>query len=278
MADARNRLREAGISPVESELGARLLAEFMLGWTTERFFSSADEPAPAGFADGYRQLVDRRALREPLAYIVGRREFWGLSFEVSPAVMIPRPETELMVETALALFPAVDHAMTIADVCTGSGCVGIALATERPEALVTAVDLSGAALAVAGRNAVLHGVAGRIRCVLSDLLEGIHDSFDLIVANPPYIRDYERVLLQREVRDHEPSLAFFGGPDGFDVIERFVAQVPARLRTGGALLFEFGFGQDLLVEAVIERTAGLMLVDLKRDLQGIARIAVARRT
>lgn len=277
VADARGRLRDAGISGAESDLDARLLAQFVLDWTHERFLTSANEPEPDGFADKYDRLVSRRASREPLAYIVGRREFWGLRFDVAPGVLIPRPETELIVEVALELTPA-DRQVALADVCTGSGCIAVALARELPMAQVLASDISEAAVEIARRNAARHGVADRVTVAHADLLDGVDGPFDLVVANPPYIREHERTLLQREVREHEPHVALFGGLQGLDLIERLVGQAAARLESGGHLLFEFGFGQDVEVEDFIAGARHLRLIELRRDLQGIARMAVARRS
>src|SRR4029077_11929270 len=160
---ARERLREAGISHSESDLDARLLAQHVLGWTTERFLTDAQLGEPDGFVPRYESLVARRATRQPLASIVGAREFWALDFEVSPAVLIPRPSTELIVEAILELFPDRNAPLRIADVCTGCGCVAVALAHERPAASIVATDISIEALVVAERNAVRHGVADRVR-------------------------------------------------------------------------------------------------------------------
>jgi release factor glutamine methyltransferase len=274
VADARQRLRGAGISPIESDLDARLLAEHVLGWTPERYFISEREPAPDGFAERYQELVDRRAAREPIAYIVGRREFWNLLFEVTPAVLIPRPETELIVESALELFPRRDEALTVVDACTGCGCIAVALARERPAARIVATDISEPALETARRNAALHGV--QVLFEHRNLLDGIPGPLDLVVANPPYVRDGDRRGLQPEVRDHEPGVALFGGGDGLDIIRALVAQAAERVRPTGYLIFEFGFGQDPAVEALIAGRSDLRLIGLKRDLQGIARTAVCQ--
>jgi release factor glutamine methyltransferase len=273
----QQRLRDAGISPVEAALDARLLAQHVLGWEAARYFTSANDPEPSGFAAVYEPLVARRAAREPLPYITGRREFWDLTFEVSPAVLIPRPETELIVEAALELFPSPTAALTVVDACTGSGVVAIALARERPGARIVATDISSEALEVARRNAVRHGAAERVVFVCGDLLDPITSAVDLIVCNPPYVAEVSRPGLQPEVRDHEPPVALFGGRDGLRLLERLVAKAPARLRSGGYLVFEFGFGQDVEVEALIEGNPHLEHVGLRRDLQGIARTAVARR-
>jgi release factor glutamine methyltransferase len=280
VAAARQRLRDAGISANESDLDARLLAQLVLGWTTERYLVDAQSPEPDGFTERYDALVARRAAREPLAYIVGAREFWRLDFEVTPDVLIPRPSTELIVEAILDRFPDRHAELTIADVCTGSGCVAVALAHERPAARVVATDISEPALVVAARNAARHGVADRLEFRHGDLLDAIDGPrvFDAITANPPYVLDGARPGLQPEVRDHEPSVALFGGVDGLTMLSRLVAGAPAHLRSGGWLIFEFGLGQDVEIEQLLEDAPELELVDVRRDLDGIARTVVARRT
>ena len=272
---ARQRLREAGITPTESDLDARLLAQHVLGWTTERFLIEARQPVPDGFTPQYDALVARRVTREPLAYIVGRREFWGLELEVTPDVLIPRPATELIVEALQELFPDRSLPLSIADVCTGCGCVAVAIAHERPTTTVRGSDISRKALEVARRNAVRHGVADRVTFEEGDLLDRLTGSFDAIVANPPYVVDRARPALQPEVRDHEPPVALFGGVDGLTLVTRLIATAPARLATGGYLVFEFGLGQDVEVEDLIDASPDLTLVGLRRDLQGIARTGIA---
>jgi release factor glutamine methyltransferase len=274
VAAARARLRAAGIPWDEADLDARLLAEHVLGWTTERFFADGDRTPPAGFADRFDVLVARRCAREPFAYIVGRQEFWGLTFEVSPAVLIPRPETELIVEAASEVLHDLS-APLVADVGTGSGCVAVAIAVERTAPIV-ATDLSDAALAVARRNAARLGVADAIRFLRTDLLDGVDDRFDLVVSNPPYVREGDRAGIQPEVR-YEPGEALFAGHDGLDVIRRLIPAAVDRLKPGGTLIFEFGFDQDEAVQELISSAAGLTMVGLRRDLQDIPRVAIARR-
>ena len=277
VAAARQILRDAGIGPAEAELSARRLAEHVLGWDAARYFTSSNEAEPSKFAENYHALVARRAAREPSAYITGRQEFWDLSFEVSPSVLIPRPETELIVETALDSFGSDRRrALAIADAGTGCGCLAVALAREFVRAAVVATDISEAALVIARRNARRHGVADRIRFVHANMLDTL-DDFDLIVANPPYVRQGDRRALQPEVRDYEPGVALFGGDSGFDLVVSVVEQAAARLRPGGFLIFEFGFGQDVAVEELLAKTREITMVGLRRDLQGIARTAVARR-
>ena len=276
VAAARHRLRDAGLSAAEADLSARVLAEHVLGWSAEKFFTDGFATEPAGFRSRYDAAVARRAAREPLPYITGEREFWGLSFEVTPAVLIPRPETELIVEAALDIHRNRDARIDIADVCTGSGCVAVALAHERPAASVLATDISEAALTVARRNAERHDVSDRVRFLRADLLRNVQGSFDLVVANPPYVRSGDRNGLQPEVRE-EPEVALYSGVDGLDAIARLVADAPGHLRNEGHLIFEFGLGQELDVEQLITAADGLSLVELRRDLQGIARTAVAKR-
>ncbi len=278
---ARRRLANAGIPDAEAALDARLLAQSLLGWDGARFVTAAGESLPpdaVDFAPRYEALVGRRERREPLAYITGEREFWNLTFEVSPAVLIPRPETELIVEATLELFPDKTTPLLLADACTGSGCLAVALAHEYPHAHVVATDISREAMFTAHRNAVRHGVAGRIELVETDLLLSTCQIFDLIVANPPYVPERDRPALQPEVRDYEPAVALFAGEDGLLIIDRLLKEAASRLAAGALLLFEFGFGQAAAVEELISNTPGLTMVGLRRDLQGIPRVAIARRT
>jgi release factor glutamine methyltransferase len=277
VAAARARLGDAGLSPAEAELDARLLAQYALGWDAARLAASAGEPEPAGFTAAFEALIVRRAAREPLAYITGRREFWSLDIEVSPAVLIPRPETELIVEHALERFSNRDVPIEIADVGTGSGCLAVALAHERPRSRVLALDVSDSALEVARRNGYRHGVADRIDFARADLLGATNRQFDLIVSNPPYVPDRDRPTLQPEIRDYEPATALFAADDGLSVVRRLVAQSATHLKFGGVLIFEFGYGQADAVTELIRLTNGLVLLELVNDLQGIPRVAAVAR-
>jgi release factor glutamine methyltransferase len=276
VAAASERLLEAGIPPDEARLDARLLAQAALGWTSEQLLAASPEDEPPDFSGRFDALVSRRAAREPLAYIVGRKEFWGLTIEVTPAVLIPRPETELIVEAALERLPPGASSL-VCDVGTGSGCLAIAIAHERPLARVTATDLSADALAVARRNAERHGVMERLRFVHADLLNGVPGPFDLIVSNPPYVPARDRATLQPEVRNYEPQSALFAGADGLDVIVKLVDAATERLARGGHLIVEFGAGQHSAIEGLIDRTAGLELIEFRRDLARIPRTAIVRR-
>ena len=275
VAAARERLRAAGIPSEEADLDARLLAERVLDWDAARYLTHANDQEPEVFAERFETLVARRAAREPTAYVIGRREFCGLEFHVTPAVLIPRPETELIVEAALAEFPRSGDPLDIADVGTGSGCLAVALARERPGSRIVATDISSAALEVARGNARRLGVAARIELVETDLLHGLERQFDLIVSNPPYVPEQDRQNLQPEVRDYEPARALYAGDDGLSVLRRLVDETAARLKPEGRLIFEFGFGQSDAVRALLSNTRSMVLLDLRRDLQGIPRVAVA---
>lgn len=274
---ARQRLLQAGISAHGARLDAELLARHVLGWDRAAFLSRRDETAPADFLDRYEQVLARRARREPVAFITGSREFWGLDFEVTPAVLIPRPETELVVEEALSAYAGQVPPEHVVDVGAGSGCLAVALAREFRAAHVTAIDLSRPALDVARRNAGRHGVAERIRFVQASLLAALRGPVDLIVSNPPYVPDAAIRVLQTEVRDHEPHLALRGGEDGLDLLRRLVNQAAACLRPEGLLIMEFGAGQEDGVREAVTPVAGLTIVKVRSDLQDIARVLVARR-
>ena len=222
----------------------------------------------------YQRLVERRLRFQPMQYILGEQEFFGLRLAVSPAVLIPRPETELLVEAVLAR--AGLGSPRILDVGTGSGAIAIAFACTLPGAEITAIDLSPEALAVARANAAAHGVDGRIRFVESDLLEGlaVGESFDVVVSNPPYVPEGDAAAMHPQVREYEPAHALFAGADGLAVYERLVPEAAGHLAPGGLLALEIGYGQH---GAVAELLAGWRGVEFLDDLQGIARVAVARR-
>ena len=273
---ASEQLRAAGIPQPEADLDARLLAREVLGWDAARYLASSLEIPPAGFVERYAALTARRERREPVAYILGRQEFWGRTFAVAPGVLIPRPETELIIETALGLFPDRLSALRIADVGTGSGCLALTLAAELPAATVTATDTSSAAIDIARRNALALGVADRVTFAQADVLSAVDATFDLIVSNPPYVPEIDRPALQPEVVEYEPGNALFGGPDGLAVVRRVVNAAAASLAPSGWLLVEFGLGQADQVAQLISEAPGLTMVALKRDLQGIPRTAVAQ--
>ena len=211
-----------------------------------------------------------------MAYILGEREFWGLPFAVTPDVLIPRPETELIVEEALELFPAGREPNVIVDAGTGSGCLAVALAVEFDEARVIATDISEAALAVARRNAAKNGVEERIEFRAGDMLEPVGETADLIVSNPPYVASGDKAGLVPEVREHEPPVALFGGADGLFLFERLFPSAAPRLAAGGRLIVEVGYDQDDRVAAIAARH-GWSLSHVRQDLQSITRTLVFMR-
>jgi release factor glutamine methyltransferase len=195
---------------------------------------------------------------------------------VSPDVLIPRPETEFIVEAVLVAMPT-SQLFTMIDACTGCGNIPVAVAKERANARIVATDVSPEALDVARRNAARHGVESRVTFVEADLFGDVDGPVDIITANPPYVAGRSASGLQPEVRDHEPHIALFGGGDGLELVQRVVKEAPPLLRPGGLLLFEFGYGQDVDIEQLLRDSPALAFVDLKRDLQGIARTAIAKR-
>jgi release factor glutamine methyltransferase len=275
VAAARDQLRAAGISSDEARIDARLLAEHVLGWTTERYFCRLGRTAASRLRRSIRCSRGSPHRARAYAYIVGHQEFWGLEIAVSPAVLIPRPETELIVEAATELI-APDSQAAVADVGTGSGCLAIAIARERPSVTIVATDVSSDALEIARRNAERLDVAGRIAFRCTDLLAGVDDRFDVIVSNPPYVRDRDHAGIQPEVR-FEPAEALYAGDDGLDLVRGLILQATARLKPGGALIFEFGFWQAHTVDELISDAAGLKMVAVRDDLQGIPRIAIAQK-
>ena len=275
IARARSLLVAAGIPADDAALDAEVLARHALGWDRGTLLAHGREPAPADFAPAFDALVARRINREPVAQIVGRREFWGRDFKVTTDVLVPRPETELIVEEALA-FAEEHEYRTVVDVGTGSGCIAISLACELPDIRVLAVDISDAALALAQRNAELHAVADRVTFQRADVLDGVDGPFDLVLSNPPYLAASEAPLLQPEVARFEPYGALFGGGDGLDVIRRLLHDTPRALAPGGRLILECGMGQDRAVAdaAVAE---GWKVLRIRDDLQGIPRTLVLAR-
>jgi len=191
-------------------------------------------------------------------------------------VLIPRPETELLIEAALEHFERA-QSLSILDVCTGSGCVAIGLGREFPRATVTASDISPEALDVASRNVARYGMGSRVRCVQADLFAGLTGPFDLIVANPPYVPSGDSPSLQPEVREFEPAQALYGGGDGLQLVRRLVREAGSRLAREGVLLFEFGVGQDEAVRALVAQTPDLTLLDIRHDLQDIPRTATLQK-
>jgi release factor glutamine methyltransferase len=273
---AIQKLKEAGEqSPA---LSADLLIASVLGWDRVRVLSHTEESISQELWNRLRESVQRRVKGEPLQYLTGVQEFYGLAFHVEPGVLIPRPETEILVEKAIQLMGSRPNGARFADIGTGSGCIAVSVAHEAPSATGWAVDLSASALQIAQANAVRHCVNERILLIRSNLFECFprNPFFDFVLCNPPYValKDYDS--LAPEVRDHEPSLALFGGETGMDLYRALIPEVPSRLVPGGYLLLELGAGQDREIRPLVEN-AGLSVETILNDLQGIPRCLVGRK-
>jgi release factor glutamine methyltransferase len=275
---ARERLVAGGIAPDEAAVDVELYARTILGWDAARLLTERAAPTPPALEPCFSEWIARRAQREPSAYIIGHREFWGLDYLVSPAVLIPRPESELIVEEALARLRDAE-APRLADVGTGSGCLGLSIAHDLPGARVVATDISREALAVARDNAVRLHVADRVMFLQTSYLDGVASApFDAIVANPPYVKDTDKPALSRQVIAYEPHVALFGGDDGLRGVRGVLDAGRDRLRAGGWLITEFGLGQDEEVRELVGGYAMYRLESIKEDFQGIPRTAVIQRT
>ncbi|HEY0708204.1 MAG TPA: peptide chain release factor N(5)-glutamine methyltransferase [Polyangia bacterium] len=269
-----SRFAERGLPT--PRLDAELLAAHAFGMARIGLYAHFDRPLQPPELAALRELVKRRQAGEPVAYLTGHKEFWSLDLLVDPRVLIPRPDTETAVQTALELVRAMPEASPprVADIGTGSGAIALALKKELPNAAVFAVDVSADALTVARSNAEKHGLAvefleGRLAAPLA-----AHAPFDLVVANLPYVPAGDIAGLAPEVR-REPKLALDGGPDGLDLVRTLVTQVPAVLRPGGAIVLEIGIGQAAATAALC-RAAGFVDVTITRDLDGIERVVTGK--
>jgi release factor glutamine methyltransferase len=258
----------------------RLDAELLVGQALRigrvQIYLDLDRPLANEELGAIRELVGRRRKREPVAQILGRRDFHGRTFEVTKDVLVPRPDTEILVERALAHLPA-GEPRRVVDLCTGTGCVGISLALARPELAVVLTDVSEAALAVARRNADALGVGARVATRLGDLFDAVSGEapYDVIVANPPYIPSGDIATLSPEVAVHEPRLALDGGVDGLDFYRRLAREAPTRLADEGAVLVEVGIGQARDVEALFV-AQGAVDSKISGDYGGVDRVVEAR--
>jgi release factor glutamine methyltransferase len=295
LAGARARLIAADFSHVEAFIDVDLYARTILKWDRAKLLTDLQGAAPERLEPTLSEWITRRARHEPTAYIVGVREFWGLDFAITPAVLVPRPETEFIVEEVLLLLrtPSTDATQRsappdqppdepwqgsarVADIGTGSGCVAVAVAVNAPACPIVASDVSEEALAVALGNAKRHGVAGRIEFVSTSYLNGVDGMFDVITANPPYVKDGDRPAISRVTR-HEPAIALFGGAEGLRDITGVIDTACEKLTQGGWLVMEFGYGQQEDVEALVNARPALRLDHVRTDLQDIPRTAIIQR-
>jgi release factor glutamine methyltransferase len=272
LQEATNSLRAVASAP---QLEAEVLLSHVLDTSRTVLSAHPEHTLTPDQLSSYQALVRQRVSNYPLPYLTGRIEFYGLEFEVTPDVLIPRPETETLVDLALARRPA-----TVVDVGTGSGCIAVALAAHLPDAIIYAIDISAAALAVAQRNAERHGVAGRIPLLVGNVLSPRPGPVDLVVSNPPYVRSDECASLPASIRDYEPRLALDGGTDGLAVIRKLLAQAPAVLRNGGpegqaaggGLLIEIGADQGEAASQLARTFFPQATVRVHPDLAGRDRV------
>lgn len=274
ITEAAAVLTAAGVD--SARLDAELLLAHVLRLDRTGVHVRSESNLSEGDARSFMALVQRRAAREPLAYLLGRKEFWSLEFEVAPAVLIPRPETEVAVEAALTILrPRASEPASICDLGTGSGCIAVALARELPGAAVVAADVSKAALEVARRNAAEHGVSDRIELVASNLFAQLRGRrFDLIVTNPPYVAAEEIDALEPELR-WEPRLALDGGAGGLETIRWLLAEAVEALVVGGWLVMEIGAEQAAVVQAMAI-VDGFTNIRIEADYAGTPRVLVAQ--
>jgi release factor glutamine methyltransferase len=256
-----------------SRRDAELLLRSVTGWDRAFVLAHDEAPLDADAERAFREAIARRALGEPVQYIVGEQEFWGLALKVTPAVLIPRPETEHVIEAVLARVSR-DADLQIADVGTGSGAIAIGLAKELPRSRVLATDISQAVLEVARENAARHSVADRIDFVRCDLLPDAPGNFDVLASNPPYIAEDERESLAREVKDFEPQQALFAGATGYEIYQRLLPVAAHALKPGGWLVLEIGAGQSAQLREMLREWRDVATM---RDLAGIERVVCARR-
>ena len=259
-------------------LDAELLLSHVLGMDRVRLYMQYDRPLVPDELEAYRALVKRRAGHEPVAYITGTRGFWSLDLKVDRRALIPRPETEVLVEEVLKHIPE-DSPATFVDVGTGTGAIALAVASERPNLRVIATDASAEALALARENAERAGLADRVEFLEGDLLAAVPAqlTIDHVASNPPYVAETERDRLDPEVRDWEPAAALFAGPDGLDVIRRLAEQAAHRLTPGGWLTVEIGWDQGRTAPEVLAR-AGLADVVVRKDYSQNDRVVSGKRS
>lgn len=273
LQEARIRLK-ASPHDIESR-EALLLLGHLLGWSEAQVRARGDQSLGAELTSKYRRWIERRTAGEPSAYLMGEREFYGRTFRVDPRVLIPRPETEHIIEIALDL--ELPPEPRLLDLGSGSGCLAVTLAAELPASRVVAVDLSPGALAVTHQNARLHGVDGRLQAIGGDLSASLQlGAFDLVVSNPPYVNPGELSVLSPQVTEHEPHLALFAPGEGRSIVEGILRLADA-LRPGVHVLIEIGYDQGDWLRRAVEQVPYLELLEIRRDLAGIPRIGVLRR-
>ncbi|MGC1454363.1 MAG: peptide chain release factor N(5)-glutamine methyltransferase [Nitrospirota bacterium] len=280
LKDAAAALSTAGIA--NARLDAEVLLSHIMRKNRVWLITHGDNVLDDNDQRDFDRAVRRRTGREPLQHIIGNQEFWGLEFKVTPDVLIPRPETEFIIEAALTIAEDRNRQVRIIDLCTGSGCIAVSLAKELSASRLIATDASMRALAVARENARDHGVADRIRFLEGDLFAPLEEldiraGIDIIVSNPPYVKSGDLPTLQPEVRDYEPEMALIAGPGGTEIAATIITIAPEYLKKNGALIMEMGLGQAKTLIRMIEATGAYGKPEILKDLAGIERVLVARK-
>lgn len=273
-------LTEKGIE--SPRLTAELLITHVLEMPRIQLYVNFDKPLTQKQLDQLRELVKRTANHEPFQYLIGKTEFYSLPIQVSPDVLIPRPETELLVERAIEFVRPLDNP-TVLDLCTGSGCIAVAIAKNAPNAKIIATDISEQALQIAENNIRTHSLENTVKLLAGSLFEPLidgleNDTFDLIVSNPPYVSDVEYSQLAPNVREYEPKQALHGGTDGLEIYRKILAKIKPHLKPHAALMLEIGCNQGLDVKNLIEKTGIFKNIKIEKDLSNNDRIVIATQT
>ena len=264
-------------------LSAELLLCHVVGLTRIELYTQFDKPVPQQQLDTLRDLVKRAGLHEPVAYLTGRTEFYSIELDIAADCLIPRPETELLVQRAIEFLRMRDRVQFVCDLCTGSGCIAVAVAKNFPDARVIATDISAGVLEVAARNVTKHGLKERIELLQGDLFEPLVEQldvteFDMIVCNPPYVSSAEYETLAKNVKDYEPKSALLAGTDGLDVYRRLTEKVDSFLKPGAALILEIGYAQGPAVRDLLEQTGAFAEIKIEKDPNDNDRVVTAIKT
>lgn len=272
-----------GTKGIESaRLSSELLLSHVLGLKRIELYTQFDKQVPQEQLDLLHGMIKRAGLHEPVAYLTGGTEFYSLELDITADCLIPRPETELLVQRAIEFLRTRSGVQYICDLCTGSGCIAVAIAKNVPDARVTATDISSAALEVAARNIEKHRLNEQIRLLCGDLFEPIIqqldvNQFDLIVCNPPYVSTAEYEKLDKNVKDYEPASALLAGADGMDVYRSIIKKVDEFLKPGAALMLEIGYAQGSAVRELLEQPGAFAEIKIEKDLHDNDRIVIARK-
>ena len=258
-------------------LDAEVLLMRLLGMDRLQLLMQPERELSEEEAAGFARWIERRGLGEPVAYILGEKEFWSLRFEVGREVLIPRPETECLIEEVLRFYPPPGDGLRVLDIGAGSGAIGVVLARELPASRVAATDISPGALAVARRNALAHGVADRMDFFQGDLFAAVSGNFDIVCSNPPYIQEDQYDLLPAGIRNFEPREALTAGPEGLDFHRRIIREGAHCLKAGGRIFLEIGEGQRDRVAALLREDGHFDDISFRKDYGGIDRVASARK-